>query len=200
MNSASLIAVLESTSGLIVLALLYFWLVPSLRLDLFRQQLFEVRDELFDYARAGKISFEHPAYKLLRRSANGFIRYAHRLTFFRIAMTVLVWKLFREHPEPKWVKQWLHAMDSLDATVQADLSKFHERILSLVLKRLVFGSPILIAVLFGVAMGTVCKAGIKAGMKSIRKSVKTSAKDAVATVIDPELLEEEASRAAHASA
>src|ERR1700686_4706562 len=101
MNSATLITILESVSALIVFALLYFWLVPSLRLDLFRQQLFEVRDELFDYARSGNISFQHPAYRLLRRSANGFIRYAHRLTFFRVAMTVLVWKIFQEHPEPK---------------------------------------------------------------------------------------------------
>jgi hypothetical protein len=38
---------------------------------------------MFDYAADGNISFNDPAYALLRKSMNGFIRYAHTLTFFR---------------------------------------------------------------------------------------------------------------------
>jgi hypothetical protein len=195
-SDVTLVIILESVSGVIVLSLLYFWLGPGLRLDLFRQNMFSVRDELFDYAAAGNIPFSHPAYRLLRRSANGFIRYAHRLTFFRILMTVAMWKVLGHHPEPKWTKDWTKSLESLDEKTRADLLLFHEQILTLVLKRLVFGSPLLIMMLSGVIVTTICNAGIK----SVRSAVKSSAKNAVATLIDPELLEEEAAKAAAATA
>lgn len=63
--------------------LLKLW--SGARLDSFRQKMFVVRDELFDYAASGKIEFNDPAYRLLRQSMNGHIRYAHQLTFFVFA-------------------------------------------------------------------------------------------------------------------
>ncbi len=47
-----------------------FKILPMLRLDCFRQNMFSVRDELFDYAAAGNISFDNPAYILLRLQMN----------------------------------------------------------------------------------------------------------------------------------
>lgn len=78
-------------SSVISLALgwvLLFWLYPSYNTDRFRQSMFALRDRLFDEARGGTISFEHPAYRLLRMTINGFMRYAHRMSglnflFFR---------------------------------------------------------------------------------------------------------------------
>jgi len=46
--------------------------------DLLRQNLFEVRDSLFDDARAGKIAFDSPAYRNTRLMLNGMIRFGHR--------------------------------------------------------------------------------------------------------------------------
>lgn len=50
----------------------------------FRQKLFELRDELFDYAHSGKISFKDPAYVLLRCNINGMIRFSHLISVTRI--------------------------------------------------------------------------------------------------------------------
>jgi hypothetical protein len=188
----------ESTSALVVFALLVFWLIPNYRLDLFRQEVFAVRDELFDYARAGNISFADPAYRLLRQSFNGFIRYAHRLTFYKVVMTMIVWKVVGREPELVWTRRWTDAIASLDEKTRADLLKFHERLVFLIVRRLVFGSPALLMALSLTAIVMLCKAGVL----SIKAAFKKSAEDTVSHVIDPRLLEEDAvdtSKAAFAS-
>ena len=61
-------------------AFLFLKMIPEMRLDSFRQNMFAIRDELFDFAADGNIAFDHPAYMMLRNQMNGFIRYAHHLT------------------------------------------------------------------------------------------------------------------------
>lgn len=51
--------------------------------DAARQTLFEIRDELFDMARAGKLSFDSAEYRTIRRSFEQNIRFAHQLTIWR---------------------------------------------------------------------------------------------------------------------
>jgi len=68
--------------SLIGLWVLFFWLYRDYRVDLFRQRLFALRDELFDLGRTSQIAFHHQAYGLLRTTINGYIRFAHRLSFF----------------------------------------------------------------------------------------------------------------------
>jgi hypothetical protein len=178
----------ESACALLVFSLLVFWLIPSYRLDLFRQEVFAVRDELFDYARAGNIDFSHPAYRLLRQSFNGFIRYAHRLTFYRVVITIFIWKIMGQKPELIWTKSWTDAVVSLDEKTRADLMKFHERLTFLIVRRLVYGSPFLCVALLLTAMTELGKQSVM----SIQAAFKKSAQDTVSHVIDPRLLEEDA--------
>lgn len=187
--------ILESISMLIVFALLIFWLIPNYRLDRFRQQVFCLRDELFDYALAGNIGFNHPAYRLLRQSANGFIRYAHRLTFYRVVTTVFFWKVMGHEPELVWTRRWTASIASLDDRTRADLVKFHERLSVLIVDRLVFGSPLLIAGLLLTAVMMLCKAGVT----SVHGALRASARGTVEHVVDPRLLEEEAADTASAA-
>ena len=139
MSPANAVHFFESACALLVFSLLVFWLIPSYRLDLFRQEVFSVRDELFDYAKSGNIDFSHPAYRLLRQSFNGFIRYAHRLTFYRVVLTMLIWKIMGREPELIWTKRWTDAVASLDEKTRADLMRFHERLTFLIVRRLVYG-------------------------------------------------------------
>lgn len=46
-----------------------------------RQELFELRDRLFDIAADERIEFSDTAYKQLREYLNGCIRFAHKITF-----------------------------------------------------------------------------------------------------------------------
>lgn len=49
-----------------------------------RQKLFKIRDELFDFAAQGNISFDNDYYIKTRENLNGFIRFAHAMTWISL--------------------------------------------------------------------------------------------------------------------
>lgn len=135
-------------AGACIVALTFVLLkfVADVRLDEFRQQMFIIRDELFDYAAAGNISFDDGAYRLLRKSMNGFIRYGHQLTFFRLFVTMIELKLKGNKSESKWTEDWRQSLEKVsDDKVRSTLEKYHERAMISVAQRVIFGSPALIS-------------------------------------------------------
>lgn len=56
----------------------WFWGVKPALVETFRQYMFKLRDELFDYMAEGNISASHPAYVMVRNRMNAYIRYAER--------------------------------------------------------------------------------------------------------------------------
>jgi len=128
----------------IFLIVVLFKILPEVRLDSFRQQMFEIRDELFDLAADGHISFQHPAYILLRRQMNGFIRYGHQLTVFRMLMSLMIHKI-SGRPDPReWRAEWDNALTSTEnENVRLQLERIHHKGMRLAVKRLLAGSPIL---------------------------------------------------------
>ena len=75
-------SLLLATYGGCLLAILLLFLWRELRIEVFRQRIFQIRDELFDFAAEGNISFNDPAYGALRTSMNSLIRFAHKMSFF----------------------------------------------------------------------------------------------------------------------
>jgi hypothetical protein len=68
--------------GLVLLLVLnYFWC--SYRVDVYRQMLFDIRDELFDIARE-YLNFEDSDYRALRQQLNAEIRFAHKTNLLRL--------------------------------------------------------------------------------------------------------------------
>jgi len=68
---------------------LYFFEYRTYRLDLTRQRLFRIRDELFaEFDRHGW-PFDARAYGIMRRTLNGVIRFNHRLSLSRYWGAVL---------------------------------------------------------------------------------------------------------------
>lgn len=65
-----------------VLLLWLFFVGPyhSYRVDLLRQRLFTLRDDLFQNATDGKFSFEDPAYTTTRSTLNGMIRFSNQIS------------------------------------------------------------------------------------------------------------------------
>ncbi len=134
--------VLHLSIGLLLLCFLLFWFWRGYRIDAFRQRLFSLRDELFDYAVNGSVSFDEPAYMMLRNRINGMIRFANRVTFLRLVLTMVAVRVFPKHFVS--TNQWDQALDSVSsADVRSQLSEFHRRMLVLVGIYLVTGSPIL---------------------------------------------------------
>lgn len=179
--------------ALLVVVLLKFW--SAARLDAFRQEMFVVRDDLFDFAASGKISFENPAYRLLRQMMNGSIRYAHQLTFFRVCMTFVEIRLASRETEPKWFTKWENALANIrDREVQERMKDFHERAMTAIAKRLVFGSPLLIALL----ILSVPLVALQLGWNNLKQILAKAPTLTLSHVVDTRLIENEAAAAAPA--
>lgn len=80
-----------------VVSILALWIVfdagyRRYRVDILRNRLFQLRSELFEVAGGGRLGargFQDVAYLRIRRRLNGFIRYGHQFTLFRLF--VLFW-------------------------------------------------------------------------------------------------------------
>ncbi len=210
-SDAQLAAVLQSLLCLAFLMPLLLKLWAGARLDSFRQEMFIVRDELFDYAASGKIGFDAPAYRLLRQLMNGFIRYGHQLTFFRICMEAARVKALGQEPSMKWTTEWERAVSNVkDAEVKKCLEGFHSRAIMCVGKRLILGSPVLLTIfVFGGAVITIHTGIRRLGQISSKATVaaiarvlsRISGEATIATVrrvIDVRLIENEAAATAMA--
>jgi hypothetical protein len=57
-----------------------------------RQDVFEMRRELFLMVARGKIEPTHPAYTRLRGTLNGLLRFAERVTFLDLVAAYISWK------------------------------------------------------------------------------------------------------------
>jgi hypothetical protein len=90
MNAGIAWIALQSLVSLSIILWLLFWGLPAYRLERYRQALFDVRDRLFDYAAEGSIAFEDPAYGMLRSTINGFIRFAHRISFSHVVLMIIL--------------------------------------------------------------------------------------------------------------
>jgi hypothetical protein len=133
--------------------MLVFRLAREYRLDALRDRLFAVREKLFDYAANGNVSFDDPAYTMLRMLLNSLIRFAHRLTFTRFVMG-LIFAHWKDKPYDKEILvEWEKAIATLPTESQAELRRIHEEALVLVVRHLVTGSPIMLVLL---AVFVVC--------------------------------------------
>ena len=173
-----------------------FWIfvfgkmIPEWRLDSFRQDMFIVRDELFDYAADGYISFDHPAYRMLRRQMNGLIRYGHHLTVFRGLLTVAIHKVSGVPAGASWHDAWQKALDTIeDDSVRQKMERFHRRSMVLATGRLVLGSPLLLTM----TLVFLVELLLQGARQSLMQLAKNAAKKAfTASPINDRLIEEAA--------
>src|SRR5437764_11543392 len=82
------------------LSLVLLWVLAvcwrDYRLDAFRQRLFDLRSDLFDYAANDNIRFDSPLYGELRNNINSMIRFGHFVTFGTLVSVLLTRKVFPE--------------------------------------------------------------------------------------------------------
>lgn len=81
---------LISVFGICMLLFVLLPLYTSFRVDKTRQSLFAVRDDLFDRAVRGEISFDSEAYKTTRLILNGLIRFTHRASVLRVWLMIKI--------------------------------------------------------------------------------------------------------------
>lgn len=103
MSISGAVQVVHSAFGLIVLWALFYLCYRAYLLDKCRQSLFEIRDDLFDLAAQGEISFAEDCYRTLREDLNSLIFFADKMSFIRIAFTPVP-EDAAERPE-RWMQQ-----------------------------------------------------------------------------------------------
>ena len=69
-------AVVQTFLGLAILVFGWLYMYRKTRVDRYREDLFTLRDELFDFMWKQEISFDIAAHRLLRQTLNGAIRCA----------------------------------------------------------------------------------------------------------------------------
>jgi hypothetical protein len=122
--------------------ILFFFGWRPYRIDNVRENLFQVRNELFLLAANGDVSFDEPAYRVLRDRLNAVIRFAHTITLTRSVLFGLQAKSL-----PNQREAWLLTVQKLPQEQQRKLIDLDERTTFVILWQLFTGSPILWAAL-----------------------------------------------------
>ena len=189
MNELQIASILQFSVVLVLWLILIFKILPTYRVDSFRQKMFSVRDEMFDFAADGNISFDDPAYILLRTQMNGLIRYGHQLTVFRTLMTKAINLASGEAPNMSWNEAWESSLTTTrNENVRAKMREFHERSMMIAVKHLIVGSPFLWLAIF-LAMVALVAHGAALGTRQL---LKAAANRVLVGPLDQRLIEEAA--------
>lgn len=129
-------------SLLLLLALwgFVFYLWRDYRLDAFRDDLFALRDRMFQYAAKGNITFDNPAYLLLRNRMNILLRYAHEFTFTSFVVVTFVG--MRNQPAVNALMvEWQKSVDQLrDPAVREKMTEFNVLVAATVFRHVLLRS------------------------------------------------------------
>jgi hypothetical protein len=109
---------------------LVFFLVNQHRIDRLRQQLFFIRDALFDEAADGRISFDSKAYIYTRTVLNGLLRFSHRVSISRFLTVALLMSKDDQSESSSTVRAAMSASPEADRVVcEQYLRKAHMAVL-----------------------------------------------------------------------
>jgi hypothetical protein len=112
----------------------YLW--RDYRHDSFREDIFSLRDELFLYAAQGHISFDHPAYVILRNRMNALLRHGHDLTLTRLVLLLVI---VRDSKSEATI-QWENAIAQLPSEVKEEMERFNVRVAIFVFQHVIYYS------------------------------------------------------------
>jgi hypothetical protein len=106
----------------IILKLVDVW--QHYRVAAVREDLFEMRDVLFDIGQRNSYLFRHPSYVRLRQTINICIRFAHKFTGSRLVGVLLMRQVWSSIPKDNWME----TLQGLPKDVQAELMQVHKRV------------------------------------------------------------------------
>ncbi|WP_000898224.1 hypothetical protein [Leptospira interrogans] len=163
--------------------LFFFWnaLWKGYMVDRTREDLFKLRDRLFDLGRQIGINFSDPAYQSFEAIINGTIRFTHRISFLRYLIFVFLVNLFMSRYEvfSSLRLELDQGFKKLDPVAQANFKPLLEEYERIVISHLVFKSFFLL--LFTSSVGivysimrfqTFAAEGISKGYQNFRVKVR----------------------------
>src|SRR5271169_2813993 len=127
---------LKSVLTLLGLWFFVYYLWRDYRLDAFRDHVFSIRDRMFLYAANGNISFDHPAYTILRNRMNVLLRYGHEFTLARMILVLVNQDGFRSSA----IVQWETAVAELPEETQRKMREFNLCLAVALLQHMIYHS------------------------------------------------------------
>jgi len=156
MSVINSVSAIESSIGLGVLWFMTVYLWRPYRVDLLRENLFRIRNELFEYVAIHKVPFDNVPYVRLRLMLNCMIRYAHRITFSRVLCGHIMLLISPDEYGPKLMRKFWSPLAEMEKGEAKDaLLKFREQANTCVAWHLISGTPLLL-VLTLVRLAEVC--------------------------------------------
>jgi hypothetical protein len=131
--------IVQSCIALLSLGALWFWLFADYRCDKFRQKMFALRDEMFDFVSKEDDGFDLKAYRDLRELMNSLIRFAHRVSFCELLLLSLRSPARRV---PSDFSQRFEAglREIKSGRTKNELKRYHDRAFKLVAGHILTGS------------------------------------------------------------
>lgn len=138
MEAATALSTLVSLAGIL------FMLnrLRAVAVDHFRHEIFSLRDDLFDRAAAGAISFGHPAYGMLRRTMNGFLRWGERMRLLDVVLLPAFIRHADRVADNRFDARWKRAVADLSASDREWLESYRNRMRRVIIRYLIVGSPV----------------------------------------------------------
>ena len=124
----SIAAPLDLGIAILALAILYV-LFRDYKVDKLRDEIFSLRDNLFDFGRENDL-LSHAGYQRLRLIMNSMLRFSHKLTFVRFVMVGLLLRGTKLEPNP--YAEWMKSLNSLQPDKAQRLKEFHSEMWLLV--------------------------------------------------------------------
>lgn len=174
---------------------LWFYFVKEYRVAAFRERLFSIRDQLFDFAASGQVSFDDPAYSELRALINGMLRFAHRVSFLTLLTSARNPSLNADSSNP--YQHWKDSLLDLAPEKRERLEQIHNQLVSAYMKQLVEGSIILFPIAVLLLIGFSLRAQLKrffSAQESEGANAKTAMVRDLARTLNAQILEVEAYR------
>ncbi len=135
---------LQSLVSLAGISVALFWLYGDYRVDLFRQQMFSLRDEMFDEALSGQVTFDHAAYGILRSTMNGYIRFGHRISLTQLLILAFTLRKSDFNSIQGFDEKLDNALCAADETTKKIYLGYKRKMELLVAEQLILSSPILL--------------------------------------------------------
>jgi hypothetical protein len=159
MNTDQAAIILYTAGGLVILWYVLFFCWRDYKTDKFRQRLFDLRAELFDYARAGNVSFTNPSYVQLRLLFNSMIRFAHEVSFVRLASAIVLEKLSPRIITVTGFRERLSKDRTISDEARLKLEKIHNRLMVLVAFQIITTSIVALPAFVLYAIYTITRYG-----------------------------------------
>lgn len=142
-----------------MLWILITWFYRSYRIDKFRADVFALRAELFDLAVRGDLEFDDPAYRQLRNTMNGFLRFADRLSILSSLLVVREMQSAVRRGEAVIVEksEWEVLVDALEPGIRAEVLALRSRMHVAVFEQIIFSSPFFLMTTVPFALGALVR-------------------------------------------